>query len=45
MAHLQYFSYKGFGERSLEQVHYNQAVRVGDHIHVSGQGKSRSSRK
>ncbi|KAJ0414446.1 Endoribonuclease L-PSP/chorismate mutase-like protein [Aspergillus carlsbadensis] len=38
MSHLQYFSYPGFGEWAAENFHYNQAVRVGDLIKVSGQG-------
>ncbi|KAL4995200.1 Endoribonuclease L-PSP/chorismate mutase-like protein [Aspergillus recurvatus] len=38
MSHLQYFSYKGFGEHMREVLSYNQAVRIGDRIEVSGQG-------
>ncbi|KAL9622415.1 MAG: hypothetical protein Q9160_003259 [Pyrenula sp. 1 TL-2023] len=38
MAHLQYFTYPGFGEKALEETHYSQAVRIGDIIEVSGQG-------
>ena len=38
MAHLQYFSYAGVGERKREQMHYSQAVRIGDRIECSGQG-------
>lgn len=38
MAHLQYFSYPGVGERKTEQMHYSQAVRIGDRIECSGQG-------
>ncbi|EJD42770.1 YjgF-like protein [Auricularia subglabra TFB-10046 SS5] len=37
MAHLQYFSYAGVGERKRAQVHYNQAVRIGDRIETAGQ--------
>jgi hypothetical protein len=39
MSHLQYFSYPGFGEWAAENFHYNQAVRIGDLIKLSGQGK------
>ncbi|EJD35647.1 endoribonuclease L-PSP [Auricularia subglabra TFB-10046 SS5] len=38
MAHLQYFSYAGVGERKHKEMHYNQAVRIGDRIEISGQG-------
>ncbi|KAH9874163.1 hypothetical protein IAQ61_004792 [Plenodomus lingam] len=38
MSHLQYFSYKGVGERNLRGHGYQQAVRVGDRIEASGQG-------
>ena len=38
MAHLQYYTYPGFGEFVKENTHYNQAVRVGDVIEVAGQG-------
>lgn len=38
MSHLQYFSYKGFGEHMREALSYNQAVRIGDRIEISGQG-------
>ena len=38
MAHLQYFSYKGIGERNKKLFKYSQAVRVGDRIECAGQG-------
>ena len=38
MSHLQYYSYKGVGERNREKYHYSQAVRVGDRIECAGQG-------
>ncbi|KAJ4984907.1 l-psp endoribonuclease family [Stagonosporopsis vannaccii] len=38
MSHLQYYSYKGVGERNLNQYGYNQAVRIGDRIECAGQG-------
>ncbi|KZZ92182.1 Endoribonuclease L-PSP/chorismate mutase-like protein [Moelleriella libera RCEF 2490] len=40
MSHLQYYAYEGQGERALEKYSYNQAVRVGDRIECSGQGKA-----
>lgn len=39
MSHLQYFAYKGFGERVQKDTHYSQAVRIGDIIKISGQCK------
>jgi enamine deaminase RidA (YjgF/YER057c/UK114 family) len=38
MAHLQYYSYPGFGEAKRAELWYSQAVRVGDYIEISGQG-------
>lgn len=38
MSHLQYYAYKGVGERNLKRNGYNQAVRIGDRIECSGQG-------
>ncbi|OAL43730.1 putative L-PSP endoribonuclease family protein [Pyrenochaeta sp. DS3sAY3a] len=38
MSHLQYYAYKGVGERNLKNYGYNQAVRVGERIECSGQG-------
>ncbi|KAL5333692.1 Endoribonuclease L-PSP/chorismate mutase-like protein [Aspergillus crustosus] len=38
MSHLQYFSYEGFGEYMREALSYNQAVRIGDRIQISGRG-------
>jgi enamine deaminase RidA (YjgF/YER057c/UK114 family) len=43
MAHLQYFSYPGFGESCREKTHYSQAVHVGDQLIISGQGLQRPS--
>ncbi|KAF6836904.1 hypothetical protein CMUS01_05218 [Colletotrichum musicola] len=37
MSGLRYFSYKDHGARLLEQMNYNQAVRVGDRIETAGQ--------
>lgn len=39
MSHLKYYSYDGVGKRNVEKYSYNQAVRVGDRIEISGQGK------
>ncbi|KAJ5939166.1 hypothetical protein N7466_002300 [Penicillium verhagenii] len=38
MSHLQYFSYKGLGERNCQKFRYSQAVRIGDRIECAGQG-------
>ncbi|KAL5397504.1 hypothetical protein PMIN06_002859 [Paraphaeosphaeria minitans] len=38
MSHLQYYAYKGVGERNLKHHGYQQAVRVGDRIECAGQG-------
>ncbi|KAI1393106.1 YjgF-like protein [Hypoxylon trugodes] len=38
MSNLQYYSYPGAGDWGRETMHYSQAVRVGDVIHLSGQG-------
>ncbi|KAH7125991.1 putative L-PSP endoribonuclease family protein [Dactylonectria macrodidyma] len=38
MSSLQYFAYKGVGERNRTNFGYNQAVRVGDRIECAGQG-------
>lgn len=40
MSHLQYFDYEGLGQRVRKDTHYSQAVRIGDIIECSGQGKS-----
>lgn len=41
MSDLQYFNYKGYGtEKAEKQFRYSQAVRVGDTIQCSGQGRS-----
>ena len=34
----EFFATPGFGERQLEVLHYNQAVRIGDRVEISGQG-------
>ncbi|KAL3469806.1 Endoribonuclease L-PSP/chorismate mutase-like protein [Aspergillus californicus] len=38
MSHLQYYAYPGYGSTSQKDLHYSQAVRVGDRIECSGQG-------
>ncbi|KAK8115518.1 hypothetical protein PG984_012020 [Apiospora sp. TS-2023a] len=38
MAHLQYFTYPGFGVVLGNESYYSQAVRIGDRIECSGQG-------
>ncbi|KAL9629340.1 MAG: hypothetical protein Q9164_006923 [Protoblastenia rupestris] len=38
MSHLQYTSYEGYGQRVKKDLHYSQAVRIGDTIECSGQG-------
>jgi enamine deaminase RidA (YjgF/YER057c/UK114 family) len=38
MSGLQYYAYKGYGEKSLDSLHYSQAVRVGNRIECAGQG-------
>lgn len=38
MSTLQYYAYPGMGEYARENLGYNQVVRVGDRLEVSGQG-------
>ncbi|EHK40220.1 uncharacterized protein TrAtP1_006280 [Trichoderma atroviride] len=38
MSNLKYYSYEGVGKKNVEKYSYNQAVRVGDRIEISGQG-------
>ncbi|KAL3426419.1 L-PSP endoribonuclease family protein [Phlyctema vagabunda] len=38
MSNLQYYAYKGLGEKQVKDFHYSQAVRVGDRIECAGQG-------
>jgi len=38
MSKLQYSAYPGFGDFAHEVLGYNQAVRIGDKIELSGQG-------
>lgn len=42
MSHLKYYSYDGVGKENIEKYSYSQAVRVGDRIEISGQGKTRN---
>ena len=39
MSGPQFFNYPGFGKVARKEYHYSQAVRVGDYIEISGQGK------
>ena len=39
MSHLQYYAYEGVGTRNRDLHGYSQAVRVGDRIECSGQGR------
>ncbi|KAK1957494.1 endoribonuclease L-PSP [Colletotrichum eremochloae] len=38
MSGLKYFSYEHYGVTLRKEMHYSQAVRVGDNIEISGQG-------
>ncbi|MFY0406385.1 Rid family hydrolase [Solicola sp. PLA-1-18] len=38
MSNAQYFATPGYGETMLANLHYHQAVRVGDRVEISGQG-------
>ncbi|KAL1745485.1 L-PSP endoribonuclease family protein [Schizophyllum fasciatum] len=38
MSHLTYHNYAGVGERNAERFRYSQGVRVGECIHLAGQG-------
>jgi hypothetical protein len=40
MSQLKSFTYEGAGEFLTNFLHYAQAVRVGDQLQLSGQGKS-----
>ncbi|MDV3130323.1 RidA family protein [Mycobacterium sp. 21AC1] len=35
---VQFFVTSGFGEKAFGQLHYSQAVRIGDRVEISGQG-------
>lgn len=39
MSNLKYYAYPGWGEFARDNLGYSQAVRVGDRIELSGQGK------
>jgi enamine deaminase RidA (YjgF/YER057c/UK114 family) len=39
MSHLKYYNYPGVGEDNRANFNYSQAVRVGDQVILSGQGK------
>ncbi|KAH7041936.1 Endoribonuclease L-PSP/chorismate mutase-like protein [Macrophomina phaseolina] len=38
MSGLQFYTYKGWGEKAAESHYYSQAVRIGNRIECSGQG-------
>ncbi|MGV9380507.1 Rid family hydrolase [Nonomuraea sp. NPDC003707] len=38
MSMPEFFATPGYGETQLANMHYNQAVRIGDRIETSGQG-------
>lgn len=41
MSQLTYYAYPGWGPTAQKELHYSQAVRVGDRIECSGQGMDR----
>ncbi|SEP70130.1 Enamine deaminase RidA, house cleaning of reactive enamine intermediates, YjgF/YER057c/UK114 family [Lentzea xinjiangensis] len=38
MSKVEFFATPGYGETQLENMHYSQAVRIGDRVETSGQG-------
>jgi len=36
--HIEFFATPGYGDTQLSNMHYNQAVRIGNRIGASGQG-------
>ena len=38
MPEIEFFITPGFGEMAREKLHYNQALRIGDRVEISGQG-------
>ncbi|MER8069944.1 Rid family hydrolase [Streptomyces sp. NPDC094034] len=38
MSEPEFFATPGYGETQLANMHYNQAVRIGDRVETSGQG-------
>ncbi|GAA3119387.1 Rid family hydrolase [Nonomuraea salmonea] len=38
MSEPEFFATPGYGDRQLTTMHYNQAVRIGDRVEISGQG-------
>lgn len=38
MSKPEFFATPGYGEKQLKNLHYSQAVRIGDRIETSGQG-------
>lgn len=38
MTKIEFFATPGYGEKQLRDMHYSQAVRIGDRVEISGQG-------
>ncbi|HEX7308112.1 RidA family protein [Lentzea sp.] len=38
MSEVEFFATPGYGETQSENMHYSQAVRIGDRVEISGQG-------
>lgn len=38
MPEIEFFITPGFGEKARKALHYNQALRIGDRVEISGQG-------
>jgi enamine deaminase RidA (YjgF/YER057c/UK114 family) len=38
MSRVQFFATPGYGDAQLTNMHYHQAVRIGDRVETSGQG-------
>ncbi len=38
MTKPEFFVTPGYGDRQLADLHYSQAVRIGDRVEISGQG-------
>jgi len=38
MSHPEFFATPGYGDTQLANMHYSQAVRIGDRVEISGQG-------
>lgn len=38
MAEVKFFATPGYGETQIKNLHYNQAVKIGNRVEISGQG-------